>query len=126
MNLKSVLEEETKLFRLFFLALLVLAGLSYLRVLDPAKLFLPWKCPFKMLTGHPCPGCGMTDAIKALLAGRFRAAFWANPNVYPLLVFCLTSALFPERKKGQGLFLKAWLVFILGWWALRLKYGWPF
>jgi len=36
-------------------------------------------CPMRTLTGVPCPGCGMTTAVKAVLAGHVRASVGANP-----------------------------------------------
>lgn len=36
-------------------------------------------CPFRALTGIPCPTCGTTHAAVALLQGRFGAALAANP-----------------------------------------------
>jgi hypothetical protein len=36
-------------------------------------------CPFRAITGIPCPTCGTTHAALALLNGRFGDAFVANP-----------------------------------------------
>lgn len=36
-------------------------------------------CPLHAATGIPCPGCGTTRAIEALLAGEGSAAFLLNP-----------------------------------------------
>jgi len=33
----------------------------------------------RTLTGVPCPGCGMTTAVKAVLAGHVRSSVGANP-----------------------------------------------
>ena len=32
-------------------------------------------CPFKLLTGVPCPGCGMTRAYLHLFEGDIQGAF---------------------------------------------------
>jgi hypothetical protein len=37
------------------------------------------RCPFRVLTGIPCPTCGTTHAAVALLHGEFGLAFAANP-----------------------------------------------
>ncbi len=42
-------------------------------------------CPFRLLTGHPCPLCGATRAWHAALHGDWAAAFAAHP-VAPLLL----------------------------------------
>lgn len=36
-------------------------------------------CPFKMLTGLPCPGCGGTRAFYALTKGKILEAIYTNP-----------------------------------------------
>jgi hypothetical protein len=40
--------------------------------------FLP-ACPFRAITGIPCPTCGSTHAAIALMHGRLGAALGANP-----------------------------------------------
>jgi hypothetical protein len=39
----------------------------------------PILCPFRLITGHPCPLCGSTRAVGALCAGDIRAAWDLNP-----------------------------------------------
>lgn len=36
-------------------------------------------CPLHAATGIPCPGCGTTRALHAMLAGGWRDAFFLNP-----------------------------------------------
>ena len=59
--------------------LLHLAGHDLLSALPKIPL-----CPFKALTGLPCPGCGMTHAFLALGRLDFAGACAANPLVFPL------------------------------------------
>lgn len=56
-------------------AALVAAGIA-LFAFDPAKYPIAPKCPFKLLTGWDCPGCGFQRAAHALLHGRLAEA-WA-------------------------------------------------
>lgn len=41
-------------------------------------------CPFRLVTGWPCPSCGATRAVLLLLRGEVSAAFLMNP-VGPLV-----------------------------------------
>jgi hypothetical protein len=44
-------------------------------------------CPFLLVTGIPCPGCGMTRAILSALRFDFTAAFGYHP-LFPLVILC--------------------------------------
>ena len=47
-------------------------------------------CPFKRLTGVPCPACGTTRTLEALLHGDLTHAMTLNPiNLF----FCLAIAI---------------------------------
>ena len=39
----------------------------------------PVVCPFRLLTGLPCPGCGLTRSWVHLMHGQVGAAMTANP-----------------------------------------------
>lgn len=45
-------------------------------------------CPFAILTGFPCPACGMTRAILLFCIGEFRLSFSLHPVAlfWPLLL----------------------------------------
>ncbi len=46
---------------------------------DPARSGGPPLCPYQFVTGHTCPGCGLTRAIGALLRGRWSEAVSLHP-----------------------------------------------
>ncbi len=42
-------------------------------------------CPFRLLIGHRCPGCGMGHAIVTAMRGDWAASFHQHPFGIPLL-----------------------------------------
>ena len=48
--------------------------------------------PTKILFGIPCPGCGMTRAIKHCLEGELMAAVRMNPNI---ILVCIVLPIAP-------------------------------
>jgi len=73
---RSAGPEERSLARVFALgagSALVLAPL-----VPRIAPFVP-ACPFHALTGMPCPGCGSTRALVALVRGDFAGALGWNP-----------------------------------------------
>jgi hypothetical protein len=40
---------------------------------------LPTVCPFRLLTGHRCPLCGLTRSVNCLLHGELRRSFREHP-----------------------------------------------
>jgi hypothetical protein len=74
----------------------IAAGSILLLFFDPAKpgSFFP-ACPFRLITGLQCPGCGTLRGLHQLLHGHPLAAFELNPLLFialPFLLFVLFSA----------------------------------
>lgn len=50
-------------------------------------------CPMVIITGFPCPGCGITRATISLLMGRFTDAVKYNPSIFLWVIagiyFCI-------------------------------------
>lgn len=46
--------------------------------LDPHVAHSQSLCPFKMLTGFPCPGCGITKSIIFIYQGEFQQSLGAH------------------------------------------------
>lgn len=58
--------------------LAVAAIVAALYLLNPAEQLLMPKCPFKLLTGLSCPGCGFQRAAHAALHGHWAEALAYN------------------------------------------------
>lgn len=71
-------------------ALATSAGLFLLRW-NPGTLLRP--CPLRTLTGIPCPTCGGTTAVRALLDRDLGGAFHANPLIAASILLAWSSAL---------------------------------
>jgi len=99
--------------------LLHLAGYNLLSALPKAPL-----CPFKALTGLPCPGCGMTHAFLSLGRLDLAGAFAWNPLVFPLaaLIVLYLAGRVP-RALRSGLVVNSALLGVLVFWGVRLLGG---
>lgn len=53
-------------------------------------------CPFRYLFGFSCAGCGMTRALRAILASDFALALEMNPMIY---LSSIVAAVYFLRKK---------------------------
>ena len=110
------------------------AGLVLCAVLDPdAVAACPTLCPFRLMTGVDCPGCGLTRALTALLHGDPDGAAAQHPLVFlalPLAVAAvawlvaeavsrrpLTTRVPPALRTGASLALLAAFLVV---WVARL------
>ncbi len=98
-------------------AVLIAAGLALAFWLEPGtlgtisgtRLSL---CPFRNLTGLPCPGCGMTRAFHHLAHGELQEALLLNPISVILFVSSiveLANSIVGAVRRGRPLFTwNAW------------------
>jgi hypothetical protein len=76
-------------------------------------------CPWKNLTGLPCPGCGMTRSTFALLRGHYRQSLESNALTWVVLLMLLIVAIgvtIPARYR------MVW-VRSIGRWEQRSRWG---
>lgn len=66
------------------MTIVVLSYLAFVGVQVRSSRALPSLCPFRRLTGMPCPLCGLTRAICLLFRGRAREAI----SRYPVAIVC--------------------------------------
>lgn len=66
-----------------------------------ALMLIFYKCPFKMITGIDCPGCGLTRAFFCILLCDFSAAvqyYPLSPLIFSELVYLLYYQFILRRK----------------------------
>ena len=102
---------------------------------SPQNQFFP-KCPFRMITGLQCPGCGTTRACYQLIHLHPIAAFKLNPLMMMTLPFLIYGLLGftksaitgqPQRRVFiPSFYLWAWLVVMIAFWIFRNTPWYPF
>jgi len=102
-------------------------ALAFFAFAEPAEWLF---CPFRRLTGLPCPLCGMTRALCAIGHGRFGSAVElhaVSPLVFAMFAGGFLASLaqlggwLPSRPpRVQRRIFAVFLVLILGYWGLRL------
>ena len=79
---KSQLQKEIR-----YLLIILGIGFGYYLWLNFTHLGIP--CPFRMITGWLCPGCGITHMLIALIHLDFHTAYLENPFLlltFPFLI----------------------------------------
>jgi hypothetical protein len=115
---------------------MLLAGAAYLFVFEPGKSgFFP-ACPFRLLTGFTCPGCGSTRAMHEILHGHFASAFMLNPLLLLAIPFLLFALLrysvvvmrggVPRPNALPAPVIYALFVIIVSFWIFRNTPFYPF
>jgi hypothetical protein len=73
-------------------------------------------CPFKVATGLPCPGCGMTRATVALLHGDAATSLFFHPLAVPMVAAAVLVGLadawfwWRSRRSGGRAAPPSWLI----------------
>ena len=102
------------------LVLLILGALAY-----ASALLFGWNCPIKYLIGVPCPGCGLSRALAALLRLDFRTAFavftrWFSCCRRSFCTRCLAKSHFFGSKNLERMLLWSAIVLDIAIWLIRL------
>lgn len=95
-----------------------------------AYAFYP-RCPFFLLTGMQCPGCGSTRALHQLLHGNIEAAFRFNPMLFVLMAVALCAVPAIVRGRRPQFLMQPWFAwgafFVLtSYWVIRNTPLYPF
>lgn len=103
-------------------------------MLDPARNYLVPKCPFKLLTGLSCPGCGFQRALHAFLHGNLKEAFSYNWFLIASLPYALalvvTNYFLPTSLKNtchkileNRYVIYSYIIMFFIWWIIRNLFG---
>lgn len=122
-----------RIFLFSAIAIGIICFIAIYLLFDPSNSrFFP-KCPFLMLTGLKCPGCGSQRAIHALLCGDILSAFRYNALlVISLPIILLYGIAELLRTRYNALYRKLnsptaiWAIFVIVvlWWILRNIFNW--
>jgi len=93
------------------------------------KNFLYSLCPTVLITGFPCPGCGMTRAVFAVLRGNFALAWEMHPFVYVLggyvVILAFRRYILQREIKSMVKYLMIIAVAMIGYYIYRMVKYFP-
>lgn len=98
--------------------LLLALGIPAFFLFDPSKTWFFPRCPFFVLTGLRCPGCGTLRALHAALHCHFAGALHFNPAL-PVLFILLVCCLIVPRRALRPAFTWPVLVIVVIWGVAR-------
>ncbi|MDO5522923.1 MAG: DUF2752 domain-containing protein [Bacteroidia bacterium] len=76
-----------KIFIAAAISLVFVAAVFMFYSFDPEKVAIFPQCPFLLVTGYECPGCGSQRAIHQLLRLNFKSAFSHNTLIIFLIPY---------------------------------------
>lgn len=86
-------------------------------------------CPSVIITGFPCPGCGITRAFLFVMTGQFERAWNINPLSYGWILLALYAGvqryLFGRKAKGWKTMMIVLAVAIMGLYIYRMYRYFP-
>ena len=123
------MKKEKHIMPILFPVILVIAGILYY-VFNPSSDSWFFKCPFHLITGWQCPGCGTQRAIHCLLHGNVMEALRFNAFIVVIIPFLMLMAIsewynyhhwfdWINRFINNRYTMIALGVLTIGWWVLR-------
>lgn len=114
------------------IAIVIVLGIFIYFSFNPEDYPFP-QCPFRLLTGYKCPGCGSQRAMHQLLHLNIAKAFSYNALLVlaiPFLAFLLLADIlryrYPKLYVASRNTAMSWcvLVIIVSWTIVRNVFGW--
>jgi hypothetical protein len=97
---------------------MAVGALGILGVVDPEQSAFTLRCPWLMLTGLYCPGCGTLRAMHRLLTGDPAAMLRLNLLVVAVLLAAPLGMLRPQLLRSPAI-SRGIVAVILAFWVLR-------
>lgn len=91
--IREVKGKTCKDVRMFLRATVWVAAIAATYVIIMSRFFYSL-CPSVLITGYPCPACGMTRAATLVLTGHFAEAARLQPFVYVLGIFAVVFCIY--------------------------------
>ena len=95
---------------------------------NPSKMTIFPKCPFLLLTGLKCPGCGSQRAIHCLLHFDIKGAISYNLLLvasFPIIAILVYAEIVRNKKQTLYIYLHRskyiWILLgvVISWWVVR-------
>lgn len=116
--------------RAWGLTLFVAAALTFFYLFDPVRTLAFTPCPFHLLTGLYCPGCGTARGLHALLHGHLLAALRLNLLMVVALPLIGCGLVLKAARPSRALVSRrlCWSIIlaIVAFGVLRNLPAWPF
>lgn len=86
-------------------------------------------CPMVIITGVPCPGCGMTRSLFFLATGRIGKSLWIHPMGIPIagliLYFLWNRYVLEKNAKGMKVLIIVAIVLLVVLYIWRMHLYFP-
>lgn len=87
-------------------------------------------CPMVIISGFPCPGCGLTRSIRYLLFGKIGQSLHINPMGIPIacisLYFFFNRYIIGKKAKGMTALISITIVMLLALYIWRMHIFFPY
>ena len=85
--------------------------------------FIGYACPSAVLTGFPCPGCGLTRAALLMLKGDFTESLRMNPMLLFIPAYIILAVC--KKKRAADIYLICIIIlsFIVFGWRMFHSFG---
>lgn len=86
------------------LAVIFMFAVASLHIILVASGVPGWQCPLLQATGFPCPGCGLSRAVVALLKGNWKLSLTLHafaPILLAALALIGIASFLPQQQRQQ-------------------------